>query len=52
VFYLVEGDKVHVVTEGEIVNEIYQVETVSPEEMVLMYLPLKIRQTLALGGNK
>jgi hypothetical protein len=52
VFYLAEGDKVHVVTEGEIVNEIYQVETVSPEEMVLMYLPLKIRQTLALGGNK
>ena len=52
VFYLVEGDKVHAVTEGEIVNEIYQVETVTPEEMVLMYLPLKLRQTLALGGNK
>jgi hypothetical protein len=52
VFYLVEGDKLHAVTEGEIVNEIYQVETVTPEEMVLMYLPLKIRQTLALGGNK
>ena len=52
VFYLVEGDKVHAVTEGEIVNEIYQVEAVTAEEMVLVYLPLKIRQTLALGGNK
>jgi hypothetical protein len=52
VFYLVEGDKVHAVTEGEIVNETYQIETVTAEEMVLMYLPLKIRQTLALGGGK
>jgi hypothetical protein len=52
VFYLVEGDKVHAVTEGEIVNETYQIETVTAEEMVIMYLPLKIRQTLALGGNK
>src|SRR5262245_41630275 len=52
VFYLVEGDKVHAVTEGEIVNETYQIETVTPEEMVLVYLPLKIKQTLALGGNK
>jgi len=52
VFYLVEGDKVHAVSEGEIVNETYHVETVTPEEMVLVYLPLKIRQTLALGAGK
>lgn len=52
VFYLVEGDKVHAVTEGETVNDIYQIETVTPEEMVLVYLPLKIKQTLALGGGK
>lgn|SRR5262245_23860056 len=52
VFYLVEGDKVHAVTEGEIVNQTYQIETVTPEEMVLVYLPLKIKQSLAIGGGK
>jgi hypothetical protein len=52
VFYLVEGDKVHAVTQGEVLNEIYQIETVTAEEMVLVYLPLKLKQTLALGGGK
>ena len=52
VLYLVEGDKVHAVSEGEMVNELYQVEAVGPDEMVLMYLPLKQRQTLGLGAGK
>jgi len=52
VLYLVEGDKVHAVSEGEMVNELYQVEAVGSEEMVFMYLPLKQRQTLGLGGGK
>lgn len=52
VLYLVEGDKVHAVSEGEMVNELYQVEAIGADEMVLMYLPLKQRQTLAFGAGK
>ena len=52
VLYIVEGDKVHAVSEGETVNELYQVEAVGPDEMVFLYLPLKQRQTLGLGGTK
>jgi hypothetical protein len=52
VFYLVEGDKVHAVSEGEVVNGLYRIESVGTEEMVLVYLPLDIRQALALGTGK
>jgi hypothetical protein len=52
VLYIVEGDKVHAVSEGEIVNELYQVEAVGADEMVFMYLPLKLKQTLSLGNAK
>src|SRR4029077_18649532 len=50
VLYIVEGDKVHAVSEGEIVNELYQVEAVGADEMVFTYLPLKLKQTLSLGN--
>ena len=52
VLYIVEGDKVHAVSEGEIVNELYQVEAVGADEMVFVYLPLKLKQTLSLGNAK
>ncbi len=52
VFYLVEGDRVHAVSKGEIVNDLYRIEAVEADAMVLLYLPLKIRQTLAFGGGK
>jgi hypothetical protein len=52
VLYIVEGDKVHAVSEGEIVNELYQVEAVGADEMVFVYLPLKLKQTLSLGNPK
>lgn len=52
VLYIVEGDKVHAVSEGDMVNELYQVEAVGADEMVFMYLPLKERQTLGFGGGK
>lgn len=52
VFYLVEGDKVHAVSAGDSVNDLYRIEAVDAEGMVLVYLPLKIRQTLAFEGKK
>ena len=52
VFYLVEGDKVHAVSAGDKVNDLYRIEAVDAEGMVLVYLPLKMRQTLAFEGKK
>lgn len=52
VFYLVEGDKVHAVSAGDNINELYRIEAVDTEGMVLVYLPLKIRQPLAFEGKK
>ena len=52
VYYLVEGDKVHAVSAGETVNDLYSIEAADAEGMVLVYLPLKIRQTLAFEGKK
>lgn len=50
--YLVEGDQVHAVSEGEVVNGLYRVEALGTDELVLLYLPLAIRHTLALGSGK
>lgn len=52
VFYLAEGDRVHAVSKGEVVNDRYRIEAVEADAMVLLYLPLKIRQTLAFGSAK
>ncbi len=51
-YYLVEGDKLHAVAEGEVVNGVYRVGALRGEELELVYLPLSISQTLALGGRK
>jgi hypothetical protein len=52
VFYLVEGDRVHAVSAGETLNELYSIEALDADGMVLLYLPLKIRQTLAFERKK
>jgi hypothetical protein len=52
VFYLVEGDQVHAVGEGEVINGVWRVEAAGVDEIVLLYLPLSIRQSLALGTAK
>ncbi len=51
-YYLVEGDKLHAVAEGEVVNGVYRVGALRGEELELVYLPLAVSQTLALGGGK
>jgi hypothetical protein len=50
VYYLVEGDKLHTVTEGETINGTHRVEAVKDNRMDILYLPLSIMQTLALGA--
>jgi hypothetical protein len=49
VYYLVEGDKLHTVSEGETINGIYRIEAVKEISMDILYLPLAITQSLALG---
>jgi len=50
VYYLVEGDKLHTVTEGETINGTHRIEAVKGNRMDILYLPLSIMQTLALGA--
>jgi hypothetical protein len=50
VYYLVEGDKLHTVTEGETINGTHRIEAVKGNQMDILYLPLSITQTLALGA--
>jgi hypothetical protein len=50
VYYLVEGDKLHAVTEGETINGTHRVEAVQGNQMSILYLPLSITQTLAVGA--
>jgi hypothetical protein len=49
-YYLVEGEKLHTVTEGETINGTHRIEAVKGNRMDILYLPLSIMQTLALGA--
>jgi hypothetical protein len=52
VIYLAEGEKLHAVSEGDILNEVWRVEAGGVDQIVLQYLPLSVRQPLALGSAK
>jgi hypothetical protein len=51
VYYLVEGDKLHAVTEGETINGTHRIEAVQGNQMSILYLPLSITQTLPVGAT-
>jgi len=50
VYYLVEGDKLHAVTQGETINGTHRIEAIDGNRMDILYLPLAIVQTLAVGA--
>lgn len=50
-YYLIEGDKLHAVTEGETINGTHRIDAVNDNIMGITYLPLSIKQTLALGAT-
>lgn len=52
VFYLVEGDRVHAASEGEVLNGVWRIEKVAVDQMVLLYLPLSLPRSLPLGVPK
>ena len=46
---LLKGERMYTVSEGEIIEDTYRVERVTPAAIELVYLPLNIRQTLSTG---
>jgi hypothetical protein len=50
VFFLVKGDRVLTVKEGDIIDGNYRVDGIAGSTLGLTYLPLNIKQTLDIGG--
>jgi hypothetical protein len=48
-FFLVKGDQVYHVREGDVIEGTYRVEGVEGPTLKLLYLPLNIRQTINVG---
>lgn len=48
--FLLRGEQVLVVREGDLIDKTYKVQRIDPERMTLVYLPLDIAQTLAVGS--
>lgn len=51
VVFLVQNDRVYAVAKGDVIDNIYRVEGVTAGLLVLTYLPLNIRQTIAVGES-
>jgi hypothetical protein len=50
--FLAKGEALHVIRVGDVIDSVYQVESLSPTQVVLTYLPLKQRQTLGVAGGQ
>ncbi len=51
VFFLVKGDSVYDVHVGDVIENVYSVDSVSNGRLNFTYLPLKIGQFLAVGST-
>ena len=51
-FYLAHGDRIVDARVGDKLDGVYQLESAAGGQLVLVYLPLNIRQTLATGASK
>jgi hypothetical protein len=49
VIILMKGDRMYTVAEGEIIEDTYRIERVTPGMVELTYLPLNIKQALSTG---
>ena len=50
VIILSRGDRVYTVSEGDVIDGTYRVDQVTDSAVELMYLPLKIKQTLSMAA--
>lgn len=48
--FLQNGERLYVVRAGDVIDELYRIEHISPTEMSLVYLPLSLAQTLPVGS--
>ncbi|HEV3106594.1 MAG TPA: hypothetical protein VGZ01_13000 [Trinickia sp.] len=48
--YLARGDDTLIVRERDVIDGTYRVDVISPPTMTLVYLPLKLAQTLDIGS--
>lgn len=48
--FLLRGEQVLVVREGDLIDKTYKVQRIDAEKMTLVYLPLDIAQTLTVGS--
>jgi len=48
--FLAKGDALHIVKVGDVVDSVYRVESLSPTQIVVTYLPLNQRQSLSVDG--
>jgi hypothetical protein len=48
--YLTQGSRAYSVAEGEVVGGNYRLESITPGQLVLTYLPMESKQMLNIGG--
>jgi hypothetical protein len=49
--FLSKGDRLLIVGKGDLIDNLYRVETIGPREIVFVYLPLEERQVLPISGG-
>jgi len=50
--FLAKGDALHIVRVGDVVDSTYRVDSLSPTQIVVTYLPLNQRQSLSVDGGQ
>ncbi len=51
VIYLARGDVSYAISQGDVIDENYRVEAITDTELTLIYIPLRTKQTLNIGGK-
>jgi hypothetical protein len=49
IIFLTKGDQVYSVSPGDVLESTYRVEGIASGQLVLIYLPLNIQQTISIG---
>jgi hypothetical protein len=49
--FLVDGEKSHAVKSGDVIEETWQIKSITPPTMTLKYIPLKIELKMEIGAN-
>jgi hypothetical protein len=49
IIFLTRGDQVYSVSPGDVLESNYRVEGITSGQLVLIYLPLNIQQTISIG---